>query len=391
MALTGTTSSRQFSRTRLQLARSFAEVTQAELAARVGVGQPFIGLIETGRKEPSDGLVDAIADALGFSKGFFFEAGSDEFRADDWSFRRFQNASAASINRLLAHGTLFCLLVGYFDATLRLPGDNIPTVKRPKNREEIERAAELCRMQLGVGLDVPIKNVTRAFELAGVMIATVGSTGGRIDAVSRAVGHRGVILLSDDKCSTSRRLFDLCHEGGHLVMHVGTETGTHETEEEANAFASAMLLPRRAFIRELPRPPRGYWTRTYWRQLFDMKKRWRASVAAIVRRAFDLNMIGAAEYQRAYKFMSSQGWLRNGEPAATEPEPEQLSLLPNAFATLKSRRGITARDVASALHWAPSTLEKVSGIAIQDEEPQPEVPTAQIVAIDFARAKRPVS
>ena len=38
-----------------------------------------------------------------------------------------------------------------------------------------------------------------------------------------------------------------------------------------------------------------------------MKKRWRVSAAAIVRRAFDLKMIDAADYQRAYKFMSAQG------------------------------------------------------------------------------------
>ncbi len=371
----------QFSRTRLQLARAFNEVTQAELGERLGVGQAFIGQIETDRKQPSDMLVMAMADTLGVEAKFFFEPSADEFRADDWSFRRYQSASAADMGRLLAQGTLLCMLVEFLDSALKLPADNVPTVARPTSREEIERAADLCRMQLGLGLDVPIKNVTRAFERAGVVFATASGGGGKIDAISRSVGQRGVILLSEDKGSASRRLFDVSHEGGHLVMHQGIETGTHETEEEANIFASAFLLPRRGFIKEFPRPPsNGSWTRKYWNDLFDMKKRWRASVAAIIRRGFDLKMLDATQYQRAMRYMSAQSWLRHGEPPATEPEMEAPELLPNALAVLEKQRGITPLGVAAALGWKPETLAKIAGKGIQIEPPaKDEPPTAQVL------------
>ena len=91
----------QFSRTRLQLARAFNEVTQAELGERLGVGQAYIGQIETDRKQPSDMLVMAMADTLGVEVKFFFEPSADEFRADDWSFRRYQSASAADMEGLM--------------------------------------------------------------------------------------------------------------------------------------------------------------------------------------------------------------------------------------------------------------------------------------------------
>lgn len=371
----------QFSRTRLQLARAFNELTQAELGERLGVGQAFIGQIETGRKQPSDLLVLAMSDTLGVEPNFFFDASADEYRVEEWSFRRFQSASAGDMSRLLAQGTLLCMLVEFLDGALKLPADNLPTVQRPTSREEIERAADLCREQLGLGLDVPIVNVTRAFERAGVIFATVGGGNGKIDAISRSAGQRGVILLSEDKGSASRRLFDVSHEGGHLVMHQGIETGTHETEEEANAFASAFLLPRRGFIREFPRPPsKGSWTRSYWMDLFDMKRRWRASVAAIVRRGFDLKMIDASQYQRAMKYMSAQGWLRHGEPATTEPAMEKPELLPNALAVLEKQRGITPLNVASALGWKPETLAKIIPQSIQIEPPVQNEPTmAQVI------------
>ena len=167
-------------------------------------------------------------------------------------------------------------------------------------------------------------------------------------------------------------------------MHVGVETGTPETESEANVFASAFLLPRRGFIREFPRPSRGFWKRSYWKDLFDMKKRWRVSAAAIVRRAFDLKMIDAADYQRAYKFMSAQGWLKNGEPPATEPEMEGPEMLPRTFSLLASRLGISQRDVAESLHWKPSVLEKVSGIPIVEAAPV-DAPRAKIIPISLSR------
>ena len=237
----------------LHLARTFQRIQQAELAEKIGrQAAPYVGLLETGRKQPSQMLASAIADTLGSSRSASsIEETPDEFRATDWSFRRYQSATAATLTRVRAQGTLFLLRVGYLDVVLSLPKDTMPTIPRPTSREEIERGSDHRRMQLGLGLDVPVNHVIRAFERAGVVVAAVNGTSGKIDAVSRAAGQRGVILVSDDKGSASRRRYDVGHEGGHLVMHVGVETGTPETEGEANVvFASAFLLWRRGFTRE---------------------------------------------------------------------------------------------------------------------------------------------
>jgi putative SOS response-associated peptidase YedK len=60
----------------------------------------------------------------------------------------------------------------------------IPQV-RASNQEEIERAAERCRMHWGLGLDVPIKNVVRVMERAGVAITRCPGIGEKVDAFSR--------------------------------------------------------------------------------------------------------------------------------------------------------------------------------------------------------------
>ena len=119
--------------------------------------------------------------------------------------------------------------------------------------------------------------------------------GEKIDAFSWA-GIRDIVVLNPVKASSSRSRFDLAHECGHLVMHRGMETGTPEREDQANRFAAAFLLPRAGFAREY-----GHRPRLSWGHLRDLKKRWGVSLAALVRRAYDLRLIGAREYQRAYK------------------------------------------------------------------------------------------
>lgn len=61
------------------------------------------------------------------------------------------------------------------------------------------------------------------------------------------------------------------------------------------SFAGAFLIPRNAFAREFPRTRRAL----DWNALFAMKLRWKVSVRAITRRAFDLGLIDAAQYRTA--------------------------------------------------------------------------------------------
>ena len=100
-----------------------------------------------------------------------------------------------------------------------------------------------------------------------------------------------------------RLRFDLAHECGHLVMHQGVETGDRETEIQAHRFASAFLLPTTAFVTEFPR--RAHYLD--WPGLYTLKRRWGVSVRAIVRRAYDLGMIDAAQYRTANVHLARTG------------------------------------------------------------------------------------
>ncbi len=367
----------EFSGSRLRLARAFKGLTQQELGELVGVTHQYVGYLEAGHKLPTDVLVDAIALECGFAPSFLFGGAVEEFRDEDCHFRRRASTPVSIRTRVLAHGTLFAMLVAYLDEALSLPDDNVPSI-RVHSREDIERAAETCRARWGLGNDRPIKNLTRAVERAGVVVTRFEGSSTKVDAFSRS-GRRSIIVLNTEKESPSRTRFDLAHETGHVVMHGGVIAGGSEAEAQADQFGSALLLPRSGFAREFPRG-----SRIDWPSLFHLKKRWGASVAAIVRRAYDLRLIDAATYQRAYKYMAAQGW-RKGEPdelAIEEPEIVPLSLI-----QLQKHLNATPLDVCKALRWTADTFQSVTGIAVPEYEP-PMADAAGVVQLALVRAER---
>jgi Zn-dependent peptidase ImmA (M78 family)/DNA-binding XRE family transcriptional regulator len=347
---------------RLRIARTFKALTQAELGEKVSASAAFICQLEAGRKQPTDPLLQALSEALGFAPSFFTQPVGDEFRDEECNFRRRKTTPQYLRNQVLAHGTLFGAVVEHLDERLSLPSPNIPDVPVNANarREEIERAAEKARLHWGLGLDVPITNMTRVLERAGVVVTRFAGIGEKIDAFSRA-GVRDVVVLNPSKDSPSRSRFDLAHECGHLVMHRGMETGTPEREEQANHFAAAFLLPRAGFVREY-----GHRPRIQWAHLRQLNKRWGVSLAAIVRRAYDLQLIDAREYRRAYKYIHAKGW-HKGEP--DEPPEEKHEVIPLAFQALERLSKKTTWHLAADLDLEPLVLEKLTGVHVPVQDP----------------------
>lgn len=346
-----------FSGHRLRIARGFAGLTQAALGEKVAVSHQFIGYLETGAKLPTEILVAALAEACGFESTFFFGPTLNEFRDEECHFRRRQTTPVSVRTRVLAHGTLFGQLIDHIDGLITLPKTRVPE-QRADDREAIERAAEECRQAWGLGRDVPIKSVTRALENAGVVVTRFEGSAEKVDAFSRA-GRRNIVVLNTDKGSPSRSRFDLSHECGHLVMHGGLETDT-DLEKQADQFASAFLMPRAGFVREFPRS-----SKIDWPSMFRLKARWKVSLAALVRRAYDLRLIDAMQYQRGYKYIASKGWLK-GEPEEFEAETPEI--VPLAVAALE-QKGHSAHAMRRDLGWSLETFIRVSGVEVEPEQP----------------------
>jgi len=321
---------------RLQVAREFCGLTQKELGEKVAASPTLISLCEADKKKtPSYDLIEACADILGFRRNFFYLPIDEIFQDEECSFRHRRSAPERLKTQIRAHATLLGMVMGKLRAFFRFPELDIPRIRATT--------------------DAPIHQVGRVMERAGIVIIPHVVQSTKVDAFSRN-GGISVIFINQAIPSTSRWIFDIAHECGHLVMHPGVVTGTPETEAAADRYASAFLMPRKAFSREFLEKVFS------WEHIFQLKKRWRVSAAAIVRRAYDLGLLGAVGYRQAYKYMSWKSWNTQGEPF--EPDFQQPELLSGALAGLGRSVDLTIAGLCSELYFTPDTFYEITGVRV---------------------------
>ena len=353
----------EFVGARLALARAFRQITLTKLADSVSVTFGLLGHYERGvRKSPRPDLVAALATALGVQPSFFFEPLDEPWLEEECSFRRRVATPEGIKKRARAHGTLVDLVLRELATMAKLPRYDVPSIDA-RDADAIERAADRCRLAWGLGLG-PILHIGRVAELHGIVLIRHFRHADKIDAFSRR-GTRNIIVLNTSRSSTSRWIFDVAHELGHFVLHEGVQTGSKSTEEQANMFASALLLPRRTFALEFSARPFS------WEHVFALKQRWTTSASAIIRRAFHLSLIDPILYRRSYQYMSGRGWLK-GEPR--EPEFVGPEWLPSAFRVARDNFGVGPRELSDRLHLTPATFTAVTGEPLDQAKPLELVP-----------------
>ena len=351
-------SEREFVGARLELARAFQPITLKKLAEKVSVSFGLLSHYENGhRKQPADDLVAALALALDVTPDFFFEPLADVWQEQECSFRRRVATPERLKRRARAHGTLIGLVVRELVSKVKFPTYNVPSIPA-RSFSEIEAAAEACRDHWRLGLG-PIPHVGRVAERNGVVLVQHVQHTDKIDAFARR-GTFSVLVLNTARTSTSRWIFDVAHELGHFVLHEGIETGSRETENQANRFASAFLLPMKTFGREFRARPFG------WTHIFDLKRRWFTSAGAIVRRAFDLSLLDPITYRRCYQYMSVNGWLKS-EPH--EPDFSGPEWFMSAFDLAAKRFQLTPTALCKQLHFTAPLFAAITGVEVEVTQP----------------------
>lgn len=316
---------------RLTLAREMRGLTKTELAELIGKSAAAVGQFEGGGRSscrPDPRTLAALALALGVPVNFFARRSSPtHLEVDVCHFRSLRSASQRERRRLLARASLICDLLRELEQHVRLPDEQVSRVARSVRTEpEIEQLAVQVRHAWGLGLG-PIGNVINLLERQGVVVTRVPASSEAVDAFSTWHEGRPLAFLVMAKDSTSRVRWDASHELGHLVMHVDVVPGSPLAEREANRFAGAFLLPRDAFAMECPR-------RLDWDHFYELKRRWKVSVSALLKRAYDLRCISEATCRRAFIHLN-----KTGERYAElhEPPAEPPTLIASALAAIAAR------------------------------------------------------
>jgi len=269
-------------------------LSQTELGEKVGVTRQTIAVWEKGERMPTLAQISRIAQALGVSTDIFLNPSRTEkgptllFRADD--------ASALNL-ALRAH--IQQKVQDYVELEQELKETPVLPPAYPLDEFEpakVERIATQVRDFLGVE-DAPLGDVISLLEDKGfkVILTPLPKTVSGFSAYTEEWG--GVIVVNSIH-AVERQYFTALHELAHLICHRKDYNGQEVAaardprEKIANRLAGAVLLSRDTMEREL----RGY--QHIWIPepvLANLKVRYSASMATILMRAKDLDMITARQ------------------------------------------------------------------------------------------------
>lgn len=345
-----------FSPSKLAQARQMLAITRAELARRANVSAAAISQYESGAMRPRPGTLAELALVLNVPLEFLIQSRQSTPlpSVNESFFRSLRRTTQRDRERAAAYAGLLAQLVVEIERRVTLPSfDPVPDLAldpddEPALAEDAARAIRI-RWQLG---DEPIQHVVRLIERRGVVVGRLPLTRD-VDAFSWASGPRPLVLLGDDKRNYERSRFDAAHELAHVLLHAADPEPAHlRMERQAHRFAGALLIPAEAITAQWPR---GRWD---WSQLVRIKQTWGISIAALLIRGRDLNLIAPSAYESKMKYVSRMGWRRR-EPGAQLP-PEQPDLINQAIGLL-TQHGTTLEQIAEQgnLLSAAALLERL--------------------------------
>ena len=142
----------------------------------------------------------------------------------------------------------------------------------------------------------PIVNVTALIESAGGIVLKVPFETRLIDAVHLWAPSLPPMFFVNEDLPGDRLRWTLAHEIGHAVMH---RNPMGDVEEQANRFTGEFLLPSNEI--------KGHLVALTLERAAMLKPHWKVSMAAIIRRAWDLKCIAKRQYHYLNMSLSSQG------------------------------------------------------------------------------------
>ncbi|MGY3515255.1 helix-turn-helix domain-containing protein [Micromonospora sp. PTRAS2] len=305
---------------RLVVARRRRRMTLANLAAVSGVSARSITAFENGHKQPSPDTLGSLSEALDFPVDFFSQPAIDEIPLPAVSFRALSKMTALDRDAALAAGQISMIINAWIEANFRLPEMRVPSLAGV----DPEHAANRVRGLWGLG-EQPIANMVHLLEANGVRVFSLASDCISVDAFSLFCRGTPFVFLNTTK-SGERGRFDAAHELGHLLLHGGDRTAYGpDAEDEANRFASALLMPRSSILSQLPLGATPD-------QILVAKRRWKVSAFALAYRLHELGLLSDWKYKVAAQRLSQLGYRKN-ETGGISRETSQL--LAKVFAALR--------------------------------------------------------
>ena len=317
---------------RLQFARARCGMSRTKLAIRLDVTTKTLQRWESGDVLPSDLQQRRLAEALRVLPSFFGRDELEHLPEGSVSFRALSKMTAGERDSATANGRLGVEVIEWIEDKFQLPDTDIEAL--PGHTPELAAAATRASWELGTG---PIPHLLAVLELHGARILSLPPGSRSVDAFSFYRSGKPYIFL-DTSRTAERQRFDAAHELGHLVIHADhSEPHGRAAEADANAFASAFLMPRESILSSGLR-------NAALSDVLRHKRHWKVSATALAYRLNELNLMTEWGYRSLCIELSRRGY-RSSEPnSALGHETSQV--LPKVLKALRAK-GIRQKELAA--------------------------------------------
>lgn len=270
-------------------------LTQQELAAAAETSQASVSKAEAGKDDLDLERWAALERCLAVPRGTFLRV-QPPVPESRIFHRKLRSTPQSALKRLRAEVDLASLrssaLLSARKLDLRVNRHPIPDDGFITPGE----IADEVRQELRIA-DGPIGNMTRILEDSGVVVIRSHLEAMQVDAIAGWPEGGIPIILLNDRVSAERQRFTLAHELGHAVMHDTAASALHESQ--ADAFASAFLMPADSFAAD--------WPGRQMDSLVAYKSTWGVSFAAAIRRGRDLGLLSESDYTKLSIHLSATG------------------------------------------------------------------------------------
>jgi len=333
----------------LRIARQRKKLSQGEAAKKFNIIQAKLSRYENALTPPTDEFLEKASLVYDLPKSFFYQ--SDKVLGAPVSihpmWRKKSDVTTRELDEIIAELNIRIIHIRkLLQAVDFSPESSIPrfdvdaydNADAAEYDEEIERISSMVRSYWMIPAG-PFKNLTGAIERAGAIVIHSALGGSSVSGVTMSAPGLMPIIIINNEQPSDRARFTVAHELAHLVMH---RLPHKDMEKQANAFASALLMPAKEMREALS-------GKIDLRRLAALKPEWQVSMQALLYRAQTLGLIEEKSAGYLWRQFNIHR-IKLREPIALDFPMEQPGVLQRMVDLHIENMGYSLPDFAQILH-----------------------------------------
>lgn len=301
---------------RIKNARKLKQLTQQEVADKIGVSKQMISKYEKGIAIPNSSKLIQLGKLFGQKTDYFFRSykiklGEVKFRKRA-GFSKKRQASLKELIKLKLENYLWLEEILSIDSSFKNKIKN----KRVASMEDIELVVEMLRKHWNIGID-PIHNIIQILEDKEIKVIELEQFDEEFDGLSCFVNDKYPIIVINKDFPVERKRFTLLHELGHLLLNL-MDVDERVHEKLCNKFAAEFLLPKKIIIKEFG----GKRKHITLLELIATQKKFGVSIQAIVYKLVDAKILSRGQLDSFYEKLSLNPALKQEVDLSRFASPE---------------------------------------------------------------------